>query len=92
MLITLRANRDSFATLAAIRRASSLVKNLADDRVSPPKGKPNWEGVSSEERARWLAAYDRYDGLKNTFQEPKYHFGHIPTRSAHVRFFWVKRT
>jgi hypothetical protein len=38
--------------------------------VSPPRGKPNWEGVSSEERQRWLAAYDRYDGLKNTFQEP----------------------
>ena len=39
--------------------------------VSPPRGKPNWEGVSSEERARWLAAYDCYDGLKNSFQEPK---------------------
>jgi hypothetical protein len=38
--------------------------------VSPPRGKPNWEGVSSKERERWLAAYDRYDGLKNTFQEP----------------------
>jgi hypothetical protein len=31
--------------------------------VSPPRGKPNWE--------RWLAAYDRYNGLKNVFQEPK---------------------
>jgi hypothetical protein len=39
--------------------------------VSPPNRKPNWEGVSREERERWLAAYDRYDGLKNTFQEPK---------------------
>ena len=39
--------------------------------VPPPTGKPNWEGVSREERERWLAAYDRYDGLKNTFQEPK---------------------
>jgi hypothetical protein len=39
--------------------------------VSPPTGKPNWEGVSREERERWLGAYDRYDGLKNTFQEPK---------------------
>jgi hypothetical protein len=38
--------------------------------VSPPKGRPNWEGVSSKERECWLAAYDRYDGLKNTFQEP----------------------
>jgi hypothetical protein len=37
--------------------------------VSPPRGKPNWEGVSREERERWLAAYDRYNGLKNTFQE-----------------------
>jgi hypothetical protein len=32
--------------------------------VSPPRGKPNWEGVSSEERERWLAVYDPYDGLK----------------------------
>ena len=39
--------------------------------VSPPTGKQNWEGVSREERERWLTAYDRYDGLKNTFQEPK---------------------
>jgi len=39
--------------------------------VSPPRGKPNWEGVSREERERWLAAYDAYDGLKNTFQDPK---------------------
>jgi hypothetical protein len=39
--------------------------------VSPPRGRPNWEGVSSKERERWLAAYDRYDGLKNTFQEPE---------------------
>ena len=39
--------------------------------VSPPRGKPNWEGVSREERERWLAAYDRYNGLKNTFQEPE---------------------
>ena len=39
--------------------------------VSPPRGKSNWEGVSSKERERWLAAYDRYDGLKNTFQEPE---------------------
>jgi len=39
--------------------------------VHPPTGKPNWEGVSREERERWLAAYDSYDGLKNTFQEPK---------------------
>jgi hypothetical protein len=38
--------------------------------VSPPRGKSNWEGVSREERERWLAAYDRYNGLKNTFQEP----------------------
>jgi hypothetical protein len=38
--------------------------------VSPPRGKPNWEGVSREERERWLADYDRYDGLKNAFQEP----------------------
>jgi len=38
--------------------------------VSPPRGKPNWEGVSSKERERWLAAYDQYDGLKNSFQEP----------------------
>jgi hypothetical protein len=38
--------------------------------VSPPRGRSNWEGVSSKERVRWLAAYDRYDGLKNTFQEP----------------------
>jgi hypothetical protein len=37
--------------------------------VSPPTGKPNWEGVTREERERWLAAYDRYDGLKNVFQE-----------------------
>jgi hypothetical protein len=30
--------------------------------VSPPKGKSNWEGVSSEERERCLAeARDRYD-------------------------------
>ncbi len=39
--------------------------------VSPPTGKPNWEGVSRGERERWLAAYDRYDGLKNVFQDPK---------------------
>ena len=39
--------------------------------VHPPMGEPNWENVSREERERWLAAYDRYDGLKNTFQEPK---------------------
>jgi len=39
--------------------------------VHPPTGEPNWEGVSREERERWLAAYDGYDGLKNTFQEPK---------------------
>jgi hypothetical protein len=39
--------------------------------VSPPRGKANWEGVSWEERQRWLAAYDRYDGLENDFQEPK---------------------
>ena len=39
--------------------------------VSPPTGKPNWEGVSRDERERWLAAYDRYDGLKNAFQEPE---------------------
>ena len=32
--------------------------------ISPPNGKPNWEGVSREERERCLAAYDRYDGLK----------------------------
>jgi len=39
--------------------------------VSSPNGKPNWGHVSTEERERWLAAYDRYDGLKNVFQEPK---------------------
>jgi len=39
--------------------------------ASPPTGKPNWEGVSRDERERWLAAYDRYDGLTNTFQEPR---------------------
>jgi hypothetical protein len=38
--------------------------------VHPPRGKPNWEGVTREERERWLVAYDRYDGLKNVFQEP----------------------
>jgi len=38
--------------------------------VSPPRGKPNLEGVSSKEREAWLAAYDRYDGRTNTFQEP----------------------
>jgi hypothetical protein len=38
--------------------------------VHPPKGKPNWENVSREERERYLAAYGRYDG-KNVFQEPK---------------------
>jgi hypothetical protein len=31
--------------------------------ISPPNGKPNWEGVSSEERERHLAAYDR-SGLR----------------------------
>ena len=30
--------------------------------ISPPNGKPNWEGVSREERERCLAAYDRHDG------------------------------
>ena len=39
--------------------------------VSPPRGKPNWEGISSKERQRWLAAYNRYNGLKNAFQEPE---------------------
>jgi hypothetical protein len=39
--------------------------------VRPPNGKPNWEGVTREERERWLTAYDSYDGLKNVFQEPK---------------------
>ena len=29
--------------------------------VSPPTGKPNWEGVSREERERYLAAYGRDD-------------------------------
>jgi hypothetical protein len=43
---------------------------IHDVIVSPPRGKPNWEGVSSEERKLWLAAYDRYDGPENTFQEP----------------------
>jgi hypothetical protein len=38
--------------------------------VSPPRGK-NWGEVSKEERQRWMAAYDRYDGLENVFQEPK---------------------
>jgi hypothetical protein len=27
--------------------------------VHPPKGKPNWENVSREERERYLAAYGR---------------------------------
>jgi hypothetical protein len=27
--------------------------------ISPPNGKPNWEGVSREERERHLAAYER---------------------------------
>jgi hypothetical protein len=27
--------------------------------VHPPKGKPNWEGVTREERERYLAAYGR---------------------------------
>jgi hypothetical protein len=31
--------------------------------ISPPDGKPNWEGVSSEERERHLAAYDK-SGLR----------------------------
>jgi hypothetical protein len=39
--------------------------------VSPPRGRPNWEGVSSKERERWLAAYGGYNGLENVFQEPK---------------------
>jgi hypothetical protein len=39
--------------------------------VSPPTGKPNWEYVTREERERWLAAYDRYDGLTNALQEPE---------------------
>jgi hypothetical protein len=38
--------------------------------VSPPRGK-NWGEVSKEERQRWHAAYDRYNGLENVFQEPK---------------------
>ena len=38
--------------------------------VRPPNGKSNWEGVTREERERWLAAYNRYNGLKNVFQEP----------------------
>jgi hypothetical protein len=29
--------------------------------VHPPKGKPNWEHVSREERERYLAAYGRDD-------------------------------
>ena len=39
--------------------------------VHPPKGEPTWEHVPREERERYLAAYDRYGGLKNVFQEPK---------------------
>jgi hypothetical protein len=31
--------------------------------ISPPDGKPNWEGVSREERERHLAAYDK-SGLR----------------------------
>jgi len=27
--------------------------------ISPPNGKPNWEGVSREERERYLGACDR---------------------------------
>ena len=29
--------------------------------VHPPKGQPNWEHVSTEERERYLAAYGRDD-------------------------------
>jgi hypothetical protein len=56
-------------------------KNKCEDRLStgmiirhvivPPRGKPNWERLSSKERERWLATYDRYDGLKNAFKHPQ---------------------
>jgi hypothetical protein len=29
--------------------------------ISPPNGKPNWEGVTREERERYLAAYESRD-------------------------------
>jgi hypothetical protein len=34
--------------------------------VHPPKGKPNWENVSREERERYLAAYGRHDDEEAT--------------------------